>query len=371
LKVWPVLGIVIIQVLLFLAHWFIYHTCTVFLPLNPFAALVLKIALSILSVSFMAAALLGFHYSNPLVALIYKIAAVWLGMLNFIFWAACLCWIVEVPLHFGAFDLDGHTRPLVATVLFSLAFAAVIYGLINARWIRERHVKVTLPNLPESWRGRTALLVSDIHLGNVNGPAFSRRIAAIAARLNPDLIFIAGDLFDGSKADPHRLASPLFAMSPPLGTYFCGGNHEDFGDAQEYAAALKQGGIRILESERVIVDGVHVLGVSYVDSTSLLRLRTFLDGLHLGNGTPSILLNHVPSRLPIVEHAGVSLQLSGHTHGGQMFPFTWITRRAFGKFTYGLQRFGKLQVYTSSGAGTWGPPMRVGTHPEVVSISFA
>jgi hypothetical protein len=92
--------------------------------------------------------------------------------------------------------------------------------------------------------------------------------------------------------------------------------------------------------------------------------------LELVEGEASILLSHVPSRLPIAEQAGVSLQLSGHTHGGQVFPFTWFTRRAFGKFTYGLQQFGALQVYTSSGAGTWGPPMRVGTHPEIVLLRF-
>jgi len=101
-----------------------------------------------------------------------------------------------------------------------------------------------------------------------------------------------------------------------------------------------------------------------------MRLRHILTGFHLENGAASVLLQHVPTRLPIVEQAGVGLQLSGHTHGGQVFPFSWITRRAFGKFTYGLQRFGALQVITSSGAGTWGPPMRVGTHPEVVLITF-
>jgi predicted MPP superfamily phosphohydrolase len=85
---------------------------------------------------------------------------------------------------------------------------------------------------------------------------------------------------------------------------------------------------------------------------------------------PSILLNHVPSRLPIVERAGISLQLSGHTHGGQFAPFNWLTRRIFGKFTHGLHRFGALQVYTSTGAGTWGPPMRVGPAPEIVLLTF-
>jgi hypothetical protein len=85
---------------------------------------------------------------------------------------------------------------------------------------------------------------------------------------------------------------------------------------------------------------------------------------------PGILLNHAPTRLPIVEQAGFSLQLSGHTHGGQFLPYTWITRRIYGRFTRGLHRFGSLQVYTSTGAGTWGPPMRVGTRPEIVLLDF-
>jgi predicted MPP superfamily phosphohydrolase len=119
------------------------------------------------------------------------------------------------------------------------------------------------------------------------------------------------------------------------------------------------------------LDGLQVVGVSYSDTNYPVRLRTFLDSLNLADGPASVLLNHVPHRLTIVEQAGVSLQLSGHTHGGQVVPFTWITRRIFGKFTHGLQRFGKLQVYTSTGAGTWGPPMRLGSEPEVVLITFA
>ena len=101
-----------------------------------------------------------------------------------------------------------------------------------------------------------------------------------------------------------------------------------------------------------------------------MQLRSFLEGLKLREGGPSVLLNHVPNGLPIVEECGVSLQLSGHTHGGQIFPFTWVARRAFGEFTYGLHSFRALQVYTSTGAGTWGPPMRVGTTPEMVLLEF-
>jgi hypothetical protein len=368
---WPIAAIAIMQSLLFLGHWVIYQTAHSFFALDPSANQALAVTLLLLSISFTITSLLAFRFSNPLVSLLYKASSVWLGMLNFLFWAACLCWVLDLAVRFAFPGSLALARPWVATTLFGLAILTSLYGLINARIIRERRITVKLPNLPPSWRGRTALLISDLHLGHVNGTGFSRRIARIAQRLNPSIIFIPGDLFDGTRVDPFRLAAPLFELAPPLGTYFSEGNHEDFGDPAAYCAALRKGGIHVLRGEQVEVDGVRILGVPYADSTYPMRFRTFLDNLNLDPGTPSILLNHVPNRLPIVEHARVSLQLSGHTHGGQIFPFTWFTRRAFHQFTYGLQKFGKLQVLTSSGVGTWGPPLRVGSASEVVLITFA
>ncbi|KAA6460880.1 metallophosphoesterase [Acidobacteria bacterium AB60] len=369
MKVWPVLGVVLLQVFLLSAHWFIFQTLVTFLPFSPYGERNLAIALFALGVSFVVAALLGFYYSNLLVEFVYRFAATWLGMLNFIFWASCLCWIVRAA--FVATHCDTLlARERIAKILFGLAILVSFYGMLNARRIRKRRLSITLPGLPASWRNRTALLITDMHLGNVNGAGFARRIVGIARRLDPHIIFIAGDLFDGSKADPDRIAHPLFALAPPFGVYFSGGNHEDFGDREQYEAALMRGGVHVLHNRRVDVDGLQVVGVSYADSTHPMQLRSFLESLHLNGGPASVLLNHVPSRLPIVETAGVTLQLSGHTHGGQIFPFTWITRRAFGKFTYGLHSYGRLQVLTSSGVGTWGPPMRVGTAPEVLLITF-
>ncbi|HUY94889.1 MAG TPA: metallophosphoesterase [Terracidiphilus sp.] len=369
MRVWPGLAIALLQVFLLLAHWFLFLTLVRFFPIRGGAEKGLAAVLLALGLSFVVAAFLSFHHASTLVRALYKFAAVWLGFLNFFFWAACLCRLAGAGLWMAGRD-TAAARAVVGSVLFALATVAGLYGLVNARRIRERRVTVNLPGLPQSWIGRTALLVSDLHLGHVNGTRFAARIARIARRLNPEILFIAGDLYDGSKVDPHRLAAPLFELAPPLGTYFCGGNHEDFGNAAEFERTLRAGGVRVLNDERVNVDGLDVIGVSYRDASYPVHLRTFLDGLAL-NGTPSVLLNHVPSRLPIVEQAGVNLQLSGHTHGGQITPFTWFTRRAFGKFTYGLQRFGRLQVLTSSGAGTWGPPMRVGSQPEVVLITFA
>ena len=375
MKVGAVLAIAFLQVFLLCAHWFIYHTLVgfwpSFLPLTPAASLYLRNSLFVLSATFIVGTLLGTRFSNKLVAFIYTTASIWMGILNFLFWAACLCWIAALFLSLAPTGAALAIRPWIGTGLFGAAFLVSLYGFLNARMIRTRRITIALPNLPATWRGRTALLATDLHLGNINSTPFARRIANIARRLDPAIIFLAGDLYDGSKVDPDRVAAPLFQLSPPYGIYFSGGNHEDFGDAEKYTAALKRGGIRVLHNQRVIVDGLQVIGISYADSTLPAHVRSFLESLRLVDGPASILLNHVPHRLPIVEKEGVSLQLSGHTHGGQMFPFTLIVRRVYGKFSCGLQRFGNLQVFTSSGAGTWGPPMRVGTHSEVVLITFA
>ncbi|MGD0732403.1 MAG: metallophosphoesterase [Terracidiphilus sp.] len=372
MKAWPILGISLMQVFLFSAHWFIYFTLTAFYPsLSPSQTQALKLTIFILAFSFIFAALLSFRFSNPLVTAVYRIAAVWLGFLNFFFFAACLTWLLWFALKLLPISANpASSRPIVAAILFGLALLAGIYGLINARFIRIRRVTVKLPGLPSSWQGRTALLASDLHLGNINGLRFCRRIATLAARLQPDVIFLPGDLFDGTRTDPDCLIAPLKTLAPPFGVYFSIGNHEEFGSAARYTQALTHAGVRVLNNEKVTVDGLHILGVPYADSNYPIRLRATLESLRPPPGQAGILLNHAPHRLPIVEQAGICLQLSGHTHGGQLFPFTWLTRRVFGQFTTGLHAFGALQVYTSAGAGTWGPPMRLGTSPEIVLLHF-
>lgn len=373
MKAKPLIAIVIVQSFLCLAHWFMYRTWVDFWrPVSPLTLHALQGAFAVLSVMFVIASLLSFRFLNPAVRSLYRAAAMWIGVANFLFIGAWLAWLADLALRLTVSTTTRIAdRPYIAGTLLLLSVATAIYGLVNARAIRVRRVTVELPNLPQSWRGRQALLVSDVHLGHVNQVGFARRIAAMARDLNPATIFLAGDLFDGSKIDAHRWVAPLLELKPPLGVFFAGGNHEEFGGAAHFENALRAGGIRVLHNECADVDGLRIAGVPYGHAVPTQE-HAFLEGLMLKDGPASILINHVPNRLPLAEHAGISLQLSGHTHGGgQMFPFNFITRRAFGKFTYGLQRFGKMQVYTSSGAGTWGPPMRVGTSPEIVLLTFA
>jgi predicted MPP superfamily phosphohydrolase len=212
-------------------------------------------------------------------------------------------------------------------------------------------------------------LISDLHLGHVRNGSFLRRLVAKILREEPDAVFIAGDLYDGTAIDAGRAAEPLSKLTAPKGVYFVAGNHEQFGDDSKYLRAISAAGVRVLSSEKVEVDGLQILGVPYRSAASG-RLASALDSIGLDRERASILLVHAPDHPEIAEAAGVSLQLSGHTHLGQFVPWSWMARRVYRQFVYGLSRIGKMQVFTSSGAGTWGPPLRLGSNPEIVMLQF-
>jgi uncharacterized protein len=358
--------VAVIQSVLFLGHWFLYETLTSFWAMSG-SPEKLKLLFALLSVSFVSASWLAFRYNNFMVRMFYTVSAVWLGFLSFGFFAAWGCWIV-----YFASRLLGVpvARSSIAAVFFGAAILASVYGIVNAAYTRVKRITVKLPNLPEAWHGRVAALVSDTHLGHVRNYGFLRRIVAKLTRLRPDVVFIGGDLYDGTAADLHKLARPWGELAAPLGTYFVAGNHDGFSGHEKHVEAVKNSGVRVLDNEKITVDGLQIVGVHYSDSVNEQRFRTILRQAGVDRERASILLTHAPHGLPIAEEEGISLQLSGHTHGGQIFPFTWIVWRVWGQFTYGLKRLGKMLVYTSSGTGTWGPPMRVGTRPEIVLIRF-
>ena len=360
--------IAVVQSILLLVHLFLYETWIFFWgTMGAPWILVFRVTMLLLSVSFVGASLLAYrNYSFP-VRLLYTLSALWLGLVNFLFLAACSCWVVYVISRIFGARLDSR----VLTIVFLLsALLTSLYGFANTSLVRVKKISVALPNLPASWRGRTAAMVSDLHLGHVRNSRFIRRIIGMLVRLTPEAVFISGDLYDGTAADIEGLAEPWAQLSAPLGVYFITGNHEEFSDQSKYLQALKRSGVFILNNEKIVVDGLQVVGVHYRESVNEQGYRSILNRVGLDRGIASILLLHEPRHLPIAEEAGISLQPSGHTHRGQFFPFTRIVSRIWRQYAYGLQRYGNLFVYISCGAGTWGPPMRVGTTPEIVLIHF-
>jgi uncharacterized protein len=407
--------ITIVQSIIFAGHLFVYATWAVLWG-GVASGTAVKIALAVLSVSFVSASLLGWYFHNRLVRLYYALAAFWLGLSSYLMWAAVLCWLTW---GFSAVARLGWTPAQIADILFGVAVLTAIYGVINAAWLRVVRVTVQLPNLPEQWRGRTAALVTDTHLGHIRNGRFVQRVVRKLTSLRPDVVFLAGDVYDGTAADFEKLAEPWAELMAELNTYHGGtetrrnarvgfsrthtgsldsvrdgglqaeesatavledegflgvyyilGNHEEFYSHAEFLPPLESAGVRFLNNEKVDLDGLQLVGIHYRDAVAEERYRQVLRRIGIDRSQPSILLLHAPVRLAVAEEEGVSLQLSGHTHGGQFFPYTLIARRVWGRFIHGLQQLGNLQVFTSYGAGTWGPPMRVGTRPEIVLITF-
>src|SRR5579862_462966 len=363
--------VVIVQIVLFLAHFLFYQTWTFAAPDSPRETLWIKIVLGLLSVSFVLASLLAFRYTNAAVRGFYKLASVWIGLVSFLFLATLAAWII-----FGIAQLSGAGLPFhrafhrIVEALYGAAVLAGLYGIFNASWTRITRTTVKLANLPEVWRGRTAALISDVHLGHVRNGSFLRRMVSKILKEEPDAIFIAGDLYDGTAIDAGSAAQPLSRLKAPHGVYFVAGNHEQFGDDSKYLNAIAAAGVRVLRNEKIELDGLQVVGVPYRNAAMNGSLASVLRQMPLDRERASILLTHAPDHPEIAEAAGFSLQLSGHTHLGQFVPWSWIARRIYRQFVYGLSRIGKMQVFTSSGAGTWGPPLRLGSNPEIVVLEF-
>jgi len=321
----------------------------------------------VVAVAFIPATILRFRFNHPALRIVYAITSTWVGALNLAFFAAAGCWIVE-----GAAWLSGCPlqRFQIATILFSVALLATAYGLINAAWLRVSRVTVKLSNLPEAWQGRTAALVTDLHLGPLSGPDFLRRVLTRLRNLKPDAVFISGDMFDGPTIGLDQLVAPWREFSTSRGIFYVTGNHDEFAERSIYLDAVRRVGIRVLNNEKVSLDGLQVVGVHDSEAGDPTELREILRQVQIDRQHPSILLAHRPVNLSVAEEEGISLQLSGHTHGGQIWPWNLLVSRIYGRFGHGLSRLGKLQVYTSYGAGTWGPPLRVGTKSEIVLIRF-
>jgi predicted MPP superfamily phosphohydrolase len=205
----------------------------------------------------------------------------------------------------------------------------------------------------------------------------SRKLETIAARINalePEIVLLPGDIVDESVsiAEEERMISALRSIRAPLGVFSVPGNHEYYGGFARNMEYLARGGVRVLQDEAVTVGGAFVLA-GRKDPTALRFgekrkiLPEILDGAGVDRALPVILLDHQPVRLKEAEDAGVDLQLSGHTHAGQLFPLNLINKGIYEQY-WGYLRKGKTHYYVSCGIGTWGPPVRTGSVPEIVRI---
>ncbi|WP_405660298.1 metallophosphoesterase [Streptomyces sp. RK9] len=254
----------------------------------------------------------------------------------------------------------------------TIAAATVGYGTYNVlRGPRIKRVTVPLAKLPRAAHGYRIAVVSDIHLGPVLGEGFARKVVDTVNSTQPDLIAVVGDLVDGDVADLAGAARPLADLRARHGAFFVTGNHEYFSGAEQWVDHVRELGLRPLENARTELPYFDLAGVNDVQGEGEGEGPDFGKALGDRDRTrTSVLMAHQPVVIhDAVEH-GVDLQLSGHTHGGQLWPNNFIADLANPTLA-GLERYGDTQLYVTRGAGAWGPPVRVGAPSDITVVELA
>lgn len=277
----------------------------------------------------------------------------------------------------GAGPLAVPSRRLFVSRVVGGAAAAAAVGTVGygtygvLRGPKVKRVTVPLARLPRAAHGYRIAVVSDIHLGPVLGRGFAQKVVDTINATQPDLIAVVGDLVDGTVEDLRPAAAPLAQLRARHGAYFVTGNHEYFSGAEQWVEEVRRLGLLPLENARRELAHFDLAGVNDVNGEDEGRGPDFAKAL--GDRDPAracVLLAHQPVQIhEAVEH-GVDLQLSGHTHGGQLWPGNLVASAANPTLA-GLERYGDTQLYVSRGAGAWGPPTRVGAPSDITLIELA
>lgn len=360
-----ILFLLVFQVLLVFVHLAVYVALAAAFGIGgPLLATIFIV----LSLTFVSASLIAhFHYGRY-VEDYYTAAAYWFGLVHFLFVGAVAFFFISNWLYASGSYVPPAT---LGGILFGGLFSLHLYCTWDGKHVRVTRVSVSLPNLPAAWRGKSIVFMSDLHLGNVWRQGSAAKIAKKIDSLHPEAVFIGGDLYDGGRCDPKAIIEPLRSIVAPQGVYFVTGNHEYFFPQLEAGlAAIRDLGMKILNNEKVDLHGIAFIGVDDRDGHRREDFEKILQKINIDPRVPNVLVKHEPSHLAVARDRGIALGLFGHTHHGQIFPLNFLTSRVYRGFDYGLKRFGDMQVYTSSGAGTWGAPIRLGTRSEIVHITL-
>jgi len=268
----------------------------------------------------------------------------------------------------------ARSGPAVFAAVAGVVVLTVAYGAWNATRLRTVDLDLHVPAKAGAVDALTVVAASDLHLGALVGP---RRLENVVERMNalePDVVLFAGDIVDETVTDEieAKLGGIMRRLRAPLGLFTCLGNHESYSGLERNVACLRSCGVTVLQDEAAEVGGAFILaGRKDPSSLAVQEQRLSLGGILSKSGMrpdlPLVVLDHQPLRLEEAEQAGAALQISGHTHDGQMFPFDLINGLIY-ELNWGSLKKGGTRYYVTSGAGTWGPPVRIGSRAEIVRI---
>lgn len=314
----------------------------------------LGIIILVLALSFPVVSILERFVDGPVLGWIYFGSMTWVGTSFFLLIAYSILDISSIIFR----SIIKTSYATAGAVVIALVIAIVIYSIIEARNLTIKHIDVPVDSLKKEIR---IVQLSDIHVGTIHKEKFLQKIVDAANSQDPDIIVITGDLFDGSGPLTDDMLSPLKKLKSPV--YFITGNHENYLGKEKAVELVKKNNITVLENESVKIKGIQLIGIpNPVNETD--RRTDKLDGINLSKNMTKVVLYHLP-----IFQKGADLQLSGHTHNGQIYPFTLLVKIMFQE-AYGLFSHDESYMYVTSGIGTWGPPMRFFSPSEIVVIDL-
>ena len=354
---------------LFGSHYLLYFSIIHFFSITDKTdARILLAIIAFLSLSFILSSIIAHIKENAFTRAFYFISGFWMGLLVNLVLATFAVWTIILTSEITGYAVNSG---LLAISFFILAFIYSIYGVWNALNPKIKNISATIPNLPDIWKGKKIIQLSDLHIGHIHKNNFVKRVVEKVNAENPEMVVITGDLFDGMDGNFDPPLKIINEMNPKKGIYFITGNHETFLNTKVIFSALEKTKIKVLYDEVLDIEGLKLIGINYPEhgeSKNSVEIIEKLKPQFLGK--PNIFLYHTPENIYDFKNSGVNLMLSGHTHQGQMFPFQFVTKLLFKGFDYGLRTDADFTIYTTSGAGTWGPTMRTGNSPEIAAITL-
>lgn len=255
-----------------------------------------------------------------------------------------------------------------------LVFLIVFFGYVNTLFLRVRTFPIEIKKSAGELKELNLVMVSDVHLGTVIRSGRLEKIVDKINNLQPDIVLLPGDIVDEdvNSVAEQNMARILQKLKTKYGVFAASGNHEYFGGVEAAVSYMSQAGITVLQDSVVkVADAFYVAGRKDLMSERMGDSRKSLDWIlrEVDKSRPIILMDHQPYHLEVPRQNGVDLQLSGHTHHGQLFPFNYITRMIY-DLSWGYAKIENTQYYVSCGVGTWGPPIKTNSYPEIVLLNL-
>ena len=356
-------------ILVVIGHFFIYKAViTIFSITNLRTLYFIRWGFFVSSLSFISMTIITQLGYSSIGSFLYKVSAVWLGTVYFLSLASFL--FLVIFLISQSLGVYSNILKIIGLGLLILAIGISIFGIFNSFKINITKYNVVIDNLPEFWKNKKIVMLADSHFGNVRSVDFGNRLILKINEQNPEIVLIAGDYYDGPPVDIEQIANLMSKVKTKKGIFFASGNHEEYGDVSNFIKFLSISGVNILNNKMIEIEGLQIIGIDNESGLTPSSVLGVLERLDLYEDKPKILIKHIPTILPEISDLGFDLVVSGHTHNGQVWPGPYLTSKVFKGFSYGLNFIDKMAVITTSGAGTWGPPQRVGTKSEIVVIEL-